>query len=237
MNKKHTIFKQFKTIYSKNPWVCWIILWVSVMPSIGSLLTLQGIYQHWEPLPTSGFLTLPRLFFYLVTCSLLMGLALLPTTFLAVLSGFIFGWATFPFLVLSYTLASVMGYLLGRNLDQNSLGLILKPYPKAAQLIHEKREKMGWLVFYVRISPVVPFALSNILFALLRTGIPNLVWAGLVGMLPRTFLAFLTGTWAVGIYQAMQSNDENWQILVLVLLFIISAWGIYRFFKGNPSGK
>ncbi|MEX2511760.1 MAG: VTT domain-containing protein [Cyclobacteriaceae bacterium] len=235
MNKKHTIFKQFKIIYSKNPWVCWALLWVSVMPSIGTLLTLQGIYQHWEPLKTPEFLTLSTIILYLVACSILMGMALLPTTFLALLSGFIFGWAAFPFLVLSYTLASVIGYLLGRNLDQNSLDLILKPYPKAALLIQEKREKMGWLVFFVRISPVIPFALSNILFALLRTGIKNLVWAGLAGMLPRTFLAFLTGTWAAGIHQALQSDDENWQLPVLVLLFLFSAWGIYRFFKGKSS--
>jgi uncharacterized membrane protein YdjX (TVP38/TMEM64 family) len=176
------------------------------------------------------------IFAYLSASTLSMGLAFLPTTFLAVLSGFVFGWQAFPFLVLAYSLASILGYLLGKRLGGDSLDDLLHYYPKAADLIHKRSNQMGTLVFYIRLSPVIPFALSNILFALLKVGLGPVVWAGLLGMLPRTLLAFLTGTLAVSIYEVIQSDGETWQVAFLVFLFLFSIWGVYRFFaKGVPS--
>ncbi len=234
MNKKHSIFKQFKIIYAKNPWVFFAILWVSIVPSLGVLGVLRILYQNWELMEIPDFMTIWLIFGYLSICTLLMGLAFLPTTFLAVLSGFVFGWQAFPFLVLAYSLASILGYLLGKRLGGESLDDLLLHYPKAADLIQKRSNQMGRLVFYVRLSPVIPFALSNILFALLKVGLGPVVWAGLLGMLPRTFLAFLTGTLAVSIYEAIQSDGETWQVAFLVLLFLFSIWGIYRFFAKNP---
>src|SRR5690606_4862882 len=112
--------------------------------------------------------------------------ALLPTTFLSVLTGFVFGWEYFPLLVTGYTLASIMGYSVGRKLDKNSLAFLLDNYPKASRLIAEKKGNIFQLIFYVRLSPVIPFALSNLLFALLKVGLRDVVWMGLWGMLPRT---------------------------------------------------
>ena len=237
MNKNHSIFKQFKIIYAKNPWVFVAILWVSIVPSLGVLLALRGLYQSWGILEVPDFMTFRVIFVYLSTCTLLMGLALLPTTFLAVLSGFVFGWQAFPFLVLAYSLASILGYLLGKRLGGDSLDDLLHHYPKAADLIQKRSNQMGRLVFYVRLSPVIPFALSNILFALLKVGLGPVVWAGLLGMLPRTLLAFLTGTLAISIYGAIQSDGEAWQVAFLVFLFFISIWGIYRFFSKSVSSK
>jgi len=165
----------------------------------------------------------------------MMGMALIPTTFFSVISGFVFGWAAFPFLVLSYTLASAIGYLSGRLLEKNSLEWLLKPYPKAEKIIEEKKDRMGWLIFFVRISPVIPFAISNLVFAMLDTGLKRVLWFGLLGMLPRTFLAFLTGVLAGDIQEALRAKTASWQYLVIALLLIMSIWGIYSFFKTRRS--
>ncbi|GAB2997329.1 hypothetical protein GCM10027284_13840 [Cyclobacterium sediminis] len=166
-----------------------------------------------------------------------MGLALVPTTFFAVISGYIFGWHAFPYLVLAYTLASAVGYGLGRVLDKDSLDLLLDPYPKAKKLISEKKGQMGSLIFFVRISPVIPFAISNLVFALLRTGMKRVLWFGLLGMLPRTLLAFSSGALAGSIQEALTSKSSIWQYVLIAALLILSVAGIYAFFTKSVSKK
>ncbi|MFC4870171.1 TVP38/TMEM64 family protein [Negadavirga shengliensis] len=235
MNKKPSIFKRFKQIYSENPSIFWAIVWVSLMPSIGSLIVLQWFYSKGNDFILFDLEHPLSLVLYITGSTLLMGFALLPTTFLSVLSGFMFGWSSLPYLIVGYTLASIIGYSLGTKMGHNSLEILLQQYPKAADLIRHKRKRMGWLVAFVRLSPVIPFALSNILFALLKAGLKNVIWAGLWGMLPRTILAFFTGIVADSLYQALKRKEENWQLLLIGLLFLLSAWGIYRFFTNGSS--
>lgn len=231
MNKKPTIFKHLAVIYRRNPWVVVAFLWAGLLPSLGGLLFLQGLYRYWGEVPVPSLMEVEAALVYGISGAILMGFALIPTTLFAVLSGFVFGWEAFPFMVLGYTLASVLGYLAGKALEKDSLPLLLQPYPKAKQIIAQKKEQMGWLVFFVRISPVIPFAISNLVFALLNSGLQRVLWFGLLGMLPRTFLAFLTGTLAGTIQQALSTGTTAWHYPAIGLLLLISLWGIYRFFK------
>lgn len=230
VGKKKLIFQRLSAMYRNNPAMFWAMGWVSIVPSLGSLLTLNLLYSRQELLDQVPIFDPWTMVGYVAASALLMGAALLPTTFLAVLSGFAFGWAYFPLLVTGYTLASLMGYSLGRKLDKNSLDQLLDTYPKAAQLIAEKKGNLSQLIFYVRLSPVIPFALSNLLFALLKAGIVKVVWMGLWGMLPRSLLAFATGVVGESLVETMQERDDGLQFAVLVLLLLVSGWGIYRFF-------
>ncbi|EPR66719.1 TVP38/TMEM64 family protein [Cyclobacterium qasimii] len=230
MDKKPPIFKHFRNIYSKSPWVLVSILWVSILPTIGAVTLGNWIYRNWAELELLPIDQPNIALIYCLTGTVLMGLALVPTTFFAVVTGFLFGWQAFPYLVLSYTLASAVGYLLGRVLEKDSLEWILEPYPKASQLIHDKKEQMGKLIFYIRISPVIPFAISNLVFALLDTGLKRVLWFGFVGMLPRTLLAFSSGAFAGSIQDALSSNASVWQYLLIGGLLLVSVWGIYSFF-------
>src|SRR5690554_6932997 len=170
-------------------------------------------------------------FYYIIATYMLMGYALLPTTFLAVLSGFVFGWVALPFLILGYTLATIIGYQIGKKLDKGSLDFLLGNYPKAAQMIVDKRNEIPQLIFFVRLSPVIPFALSNLLFALLKIDLKKVVWIGLWGMLPRTLLAFTTGVVGESLVGALEENSGLRQWAVIGVLLLVSGWGIYRFFK------
>lgn len=125
------------------------------------------------------------------------------------MSGFVFGWISFPFLVLGYTLATVIGYQIGKGLDRGSLAFLLDQYPKAAQLIEDKKDDISQLIFFVRLSPVIPFALSNLLFALLQAGLKKVVWMGLWGMLPRTSMAFITGILGESLMDALEGIVEE----------------------------
>ena len=143
MGKKDTFFHRFRAFYAGNRTMTWAIGWVSVVPSLGSLTVFNFLYANelfFEPV---DFFSWEFVLGYFSAITLLMGLALLPTTFLAILSGFLFGWISFPFLVLGYTLATVIGYLIGKKLDRESLAFLLEYYPKAAQLIADKKDDIS----------------------------------------------------------------------------------------------
>lgn len=239
MGQKQTLLRRLKAFYASNPKMVWAIGWVTVFPSLGSLITLNFLYTHPALFNGIQFLSWDFASLYLITTTFLMGLALLPTTFLAILSGFVFGWVSFPFLVLGYTLATVTGYQVGKRLDSGSLTFLLTQYPKAARLIEEKKDDISQLIFFVRLSPVIPFALSNLLFALLQTGLAKVVWMGLWGMLPRTSMAFITGMLGESLMDALEGDGGVKEILVIALLLLVSIWGIYRFFrkKKNSLGE
>jgi uncharacterized membrane protein YdjX (TVP38/TMEM64 family) len=230
MEKKQSIFKEFKNAGRNNPKVAFAILWVTLMPSIGSLVTVPWALANSAWMSQLAFDNSITILIALLVSILLMGLALMPTTLIAGLSGFFLGWQAFPWLVMGYTLATVLGYAWGTGLGGNSLSLILNKYPKAEALIEKKKHNLGELIFFVRLSPVIPFAMSNLLFALMKSGYKKLVIFGTLGMLPRTLFVFFSGTLASSIYSAIMQKSGTGEIVVLIALFGLSVWGIWRFF-------
>ncbi|TVP51776.1 MAG: DedA family protein [Mongoliibacter sp.] len=234
MKKKQSIFKEFKNACKNNPTVAFAILWVTLMPSIGSLIFVPWALSNSTWMNQLEFNNSITILLGLIVSVLLMGLALMPTTLIAALSGFFMGWQAFPWLVLGYTLATVLGYAWGKGLSGNSLSLILKKYPKAEVLIEKKQHNIGELIFFVRLSPVIPFAMSNLLFALMRSGYWKLVVFGTLGMLPRTLFVFFSGTMAANIYAAIIERGGKEEVLIILGLLILSVWGIWRFFTKKP---
>jgi len=228
MSKKESIFKRLKIIISRNPVILWAIAWVSVMPSVGSFLFLRYLYSNVALFRGLDFLSAQTLLSYLIISAFVMGTALMPTTLIAIISGFLFGWIAFPALVLAYTVASIIGYKLGTGLDENSLNLLLEKYPKTKKVLLEKEDKMNELIFFLRLSPVIPFALSNLLFALIRADLTKVIWVGLLGMFPRTTMAFVTGLLANSLVDAVSESTNVYQLAGIIVLLLISIWGLYR---------
>ncbi|EON77744.1 hypothetical protein ADIS_1663 [Lunatimonas lonarensis] len=189
-------------------------------------------YEDWSyPWVDSPFF----IFTFTLLAAIFMGFALIPTTLLAVLTGSIWGWQAFPYLVAAYTLASVLGYLLGKTISADLLETLLGQYPKAQKVVAEKQNRMGNLIFFIRISPAIPFAFSNILFALLSTGLQKVIWFGLWGMLPRTTLAFSSGVFAESLYNAIKNRgmDSTMDLLLLFTFLLIGILGIWHFFRSK----
>ena len=228
MSKKQSIFKRLKIIISRNPIILWAIAWVTIMPSVGSFFFLRYLYSNADNFMEMDFYSSEIFITYILIATLAMGSALMPTTLIAILSGFLFGWISFPALVLAYSLASILGYKLGTALDENSLDILLIKYPKTKKLLLDKEDKMNELIFFLRLSPVIPFALSNLLLALIRANLKKVVGVGLLGMLPRTTMAFVTGYMAHSLVQAVSDNTSIYQIAGIIALFLISIWGLYR---------
>jgi len=158
---------------------------------------------------------------------ILMGLALLPTTIFALLAGYTSGWVGFLVCLGLYVPAASLGYYLGLWVLPKKLLHAITSRPGARRVIASLQQG-GWLtVFWLRISPVVPFGIGNVLMA--WGGLPwrAMALGSITGMVPRTLLAIYTGMQAKSLTQAMQQGVSGTDIAWAVLFFLVAAGGLY----------
>lgn len=227
MTKKGRIFKTIRRYFGSHPSGIFAWLWVTAMPFVGSVV----FATRYHFLEAYQLQTGMDYFSYTVIGALLMGLALLPTTLIALASGFYFGWWSLPFLILGYSLASVLGYALGKITNMGFTELLFRKNPRFRKEVESRKEKEGSLVFFVRISPVVPFAVSNFLFASLNIQLWKVLIYGIPGMLTRTVIAFAAGVAASSYLAAKQSMNTPLQWGIGAALLIIGVGGIYNYLR------
>lgn len=231
MTKKDSIFKDLGSYFRSHPSTTLGWLWVSIVPLLGSLL-LSTQYPQLEQLTVTGVW---EQVLFTLTLALLVGLAFLPTTFTALASGFFWGWGVFPHLVIAYLLANVLGYTLGKWLNADFRTILYARQPSLKEEIEKRIEHPAGLVFFIRISPVIPFAISNFLFASLGIPLSKIIRFGLPGMLPRTILAFASGRAASSFLDAQSSLKAPQDWLILGLLLVGSVWGIWYFWNKKKT--
>jgi uncharacterized membrane protein YdjX (TVP38/TMEM64 family) len=233
MTKKASIFKWLISYFRNHPGTAMGWAWVSTMPLVGSFL-LPFFYPWLDSLVLDGLWMHVALG---LGMSLLVSLAILPSTLTALTSGFFWGWEIFPTLLVSYLLANALGYTFGKFLHADFKSLLYQRNPTLQQEIETRIARPAGLIFFVRISPVVPFSISNFLFASLGIPLKKVLQVGLLGMLPRTSLAFATGQVAQSILDAQTSMKQPYQWAFLAFFMLLSLWGIwYSWKKGSRKG-
>jgi uncharacterized membrane protein YdjX (TVP38/TMEM64 family) len=168
---------------------------------------------------------------FLLAC-FTMAFALTPTTFVALLSGYFLGWRAFLPLAVSYWIASYIGYKIAQKIDGGRFLKILSEKPKVQQVLENLQKDEFKIILLARLSPVLPFAVTNVLFSFSGTKLRNFLTAGFLGMLPRTILSIWVGTQAQEIRRLIEHPSEGniSQILVLGLVFA-SIFGLGYFVK------
>ncbi|SIN66387.1 VTT domain-containing protein [Algoriphagus halophilus] len=227
MTKKGSIFKTISSYLGDHPTGILAWLWVTTMPFIGSAVFAVN-YDFLEQYSLSSGVDY---IIYTLIGAMIMGLALLPTTLIALASGFYFGWVSLPFLILGYSLASVIGYGIGKFINMELTEQVFKKNPKFHAEVEARKEKEGSLVFFVRISPVVPFSISNFLFASMNVSLAKVLIFGIPGMLTRTVIAFTAGVLASSYLAAKQSMNSPLQWGIGLALLIIGGIGIYGYVR------
>ena len=144
--------------------------------------------------------TLQWLPLYLLS-AITMALAMTPSTFIALVSGYFLGWNATAFTLGAYLLASALGYKAGQFLDGGHLLKSLQRQEKVRQFLEGLRLQEWPLMIMVRLSPVLPFAVID----LLQTPDDNLPSAiffivmtilsvgGLIWLIQRTARQILSG--------------------------------------------
>jgi len=160
-------------------------------------------------------------------------LALTPPTFLALVYGYFLGWIGLPLLFLLNLGAIGIVFFMGKKLIPASfLSQIQAAYPAAAKILLRFHEDPVRLIFFTKLSPALPFAITNLVFTLAGARLSQMLLGGALGMIPRTILAMWIGTQAKEIkYLLEHPNEAIGTKLLVVGLVILSTAGILWFFK------
>ena len=202
---------------------------VSLVPLLSSsLITVfliqnqsyfQGLsYQQWLP--------------FFALSALTMATAITPTTFIALISGYFLGWQAAAPMIASYLMASMLGFVLGKQLDGGRLMSGFEQNSKISLIIEEIKKSDWSVMVLLRISPVLPFSLINLLLPATGLRFTVFVLAGFVGMLPRTLFSIWAGLQAHNLTQLLQNPDQNASATILLILTaVISVGGLLLIFS------
>ncbi len=212
--------------------------------SFRTLLTgpaLLGLLLSALPLLTSSYIT-----YYAVTheaqlaaftpadwllatavCSLGCAFALMLPTPLALVFGYFLGWrAVLPLFVINM-LAIVLVNLVVKRLDHDRVRHLVEQNPNAARIMGRIRERELPFIFFAKLSPALPFSLTNMVFALSGASMRNILLGGFLGMVPRTLLAIWTGAEARHIRTLLENpNQGTASQVAVVVLVIVSVGGL-----------
>ncbi len=202
---------------------------LSVLPLAGSSLATYWVLtnERW----ITQFQWPQWLLLYVLT-AFTMAFALTPTTLIALLSGYLLGWGAVLPLCISYLAASWLGYTAMSAWDGGYLLSFLAQRPRYQQFIERLQQGSLGVIVLSRLSPVLPFACMNAVFAVLKIQLRPFLWGSFLGMLPRTLLSIWAGTQARALYTLLQNPDTSlpWR-LALIGLTGISISGIGYFVR------
>lgn len=161
--------------------------------------------------------------------------ALTPPTFLALVYGYFLGWASLPMLFVLNLGAIALIYVSAHFLHAESVrGYLIQVYPQVGTLLRRFYKNELKLIFFAKLSPVLPFAITNLFFAMAGARFRQVLAGGTMGMIPRTVLAVWAGKEAQDIRYLLEHPNEGLATkIVLIALIVISSIGIGYFFKNK----
>jgi uncharacterized membrane protein YdjX (TVP38/TMEM64 family) len=170
-----------------------------------------------------------------------VGIALLPSFFLGAVCGYLLPGAwSYLATVSGLAWATVLGLGLGRLFSTNFLEVLLQR--KAAWwttyhgLIHTAGFFLPTTVALLRLSPHMPFALTNLVCAHLPLTSAKIWLFSYVGLLPRTLLAAYIGSQLKDWRTLLDRERTPWELLlslVLLALFVYFTRRVGRRFESS----
>ena len=125
----------------------------------------------------------------------LLEILAVPAIPLTMSAGAIFGPAQGTAMVsVSATLAATASFLIARYALRDRIGAVAEKYPKWRAIDDAIGEDSFRVVALLRLSPLLPFALSNYLYGLTSVKLRPYVLASWLGMLPGTFAYVSAGS-------------------------------------------
>jgi uncharacterized membrane protein YdjX (TVP38/TMEM64 family) len=118
-----------------------------------------------------------------------------PGSILTIGAGFAFGlWKGFLAVSGGATLGASLAFLVARFIARGKVEAIAKRNDKFRKIDNAIGQKGAKLVFLLRLSPIIPFNLSNYFYGLTGVRFWPYVLASWIGMMPGTFLYVYIGT-------------------------------------------
>jgi len=168
---------------------------------------LRGLQAWIQGMGTGGMLLYAA--FYVVAVLLFV-----PGIPLTLGAGFLFGVARGLILVsATSTAAATLAFLLARRLARSRVERLARRSEKFAA-IDRAIGREGWkVVVLLRLSPVVPFSLSNYLYGLTKIRLAPYALASWLAMLPQTALYVSLGAAGASLGEARSRGVWEWGLL------------------------
>lgn len=199
-----------------------IALITALLPFVGSavLITFSSPISSWfkENLFIGSF-------FYLIFVVFFCGMSLLPTNVIGVICGWAFGFWSGLFLhMLAVVGAASLSFLIHRRIAGERLTHVFEHHPKANAIYNALIKRSFWrttlLICLLRLSPAMPFALTNFMMTSARVPYSSYAIGTLVGMLPRSAAVVFFGS-GLDVLDFDNPNDF-WILIFGIIATIIS---------------
>ena len=220
------LFEIFRTLRANYSYLG-LVFFTAIAPV--TISTFLLVYL--ETLETFLFSKWGSLLFF-CAATLTMAFAVTPTTFIAILTGYLLGWKGLPGVVISYGLASLIGLKTGQLIHTYFTGSPLFQSEKYNKLISRLADDQLRMLIFSWLSPVLPFAMTNLVLGQLKLNHGKYLVGTIIGMLPRTLFSLFIGTQAKEIWVLLSepSSSNEGKIITLVLL-LVSTIGLYLIFS------
>src|SRR5205823_4118222 len=145
---------------------------------------------------------------------------LAPGSILTIGAGFAFGlWKGFLAVSVGATLGASLAFLVARFIARDKIDAIAKRNEKFKKIDNAIGKKGAKLIFLLRLSPLIPFNLSNYFYGLTGVKFWPYVLASWIGMIPGTFLYVyigVAGKAAVITAAGGEAVKHGWQYWTLI---------------------
>jgi uncharacterized membrane protein YdjX (TVP38/TMEM64 family) len=140
---------------------------------------------------------------------------LAPGSILTIGAGFAFGlWRGFLAVSAGATIGAALAFLVARFIARKKVEAIAQRNDKFRRIDDAIGKQGAKLIFLLRLSPVVPFNLSNYFYGLTAVKFWSYVLASWIGMMPGTFLYVyigIAGKAAVAVAASGEAVKHGWQ--------------------------
>ena len=158
---------------------------------------------------------------------------LAPGAILTIGAGFAFGlWKGFLAVSAGATLGASLAFLVARFVARDKIEAMARRNTKFQRIDNAIGQQGAKLIFLLRLSPVIPFNLSNYFYGLTAVKFWPYVLASWIGMMPGTFLYVYIGTAGkaavsvAGGGEAMKHRWQYWTFLSvgLAATVVVTIW-------------
>jgi uncharacterized membrane protein YdjX (TVP38/TMEM64 family) len=158
---------------------------------------------------------------------------LAPGSVLTIGAGFAFGlWRGFLTVSAGATLGASLAFLVARFIARDKIEAIAQRNEKFRKIDNAIGKQGAKLIFLLRLSPIIPFNLSNYLYGLTSVKFWPYVLASWIGMMPGTFLYVYIGAAgkaAVAAAAGGEAMKHGWQYWIftgvgLAATVIVTIW-------------
>ena len=219
---------KIRTLYHSEP------VWLSLVGfyALAPTLISASLFLLFHPYLNRMTQSFPSTLIFYVATIPGMAFGLTPTTVIAIVSGYYFGWPGLLLLAAAYPLAALTGVVTSSAFQTQTTGRTTFSHPGLASLAKAIGHRQFLFFFFCRLSPFLPFAMTNAAISGMKVQWLPFLSGSLTGMFPRTLLFFLAGSQTRDILAFLENpSTEGLQQLAMPVFLLISVAGLYLVLK------